>query len=97
MLAKLYEYLASKYEASRAFVLNPCDYGAHRSLHLLRGMLAHVATDCRCCSGARSLLLAALAAVYPWFALAVIAALMAYGLVQEIRDPQYNYGPESEE
>lgn len=92
MLAKLYEDPRLK-----LWRFNPCDYGAHRSLHLLRAGLAALSTDCRCCAGARVAGLAALAAVFPWAAAGVIAAMMAYGVVKEIRDPQYNYGPESAE
>lgn len=92
MLAKLYEDPRLK-----LWRFNPCDYGAHRALHLLRAGFAHLSVDCRCCSGARVAAVAVAASFFPWATGAAIVALMAYGIVKEIRDPQYNYGPESEE
>ena len=70
------ERFVAAYERYKLYVANPCDFGAHPKLKALGQAIATVASDCKCCSGARALVLAGVAALWPPTLLFVIGYIL---------------------
>jgi hypothetical protein len=72
MLQKLIDL----YEDKKLYKANPCDAWASPLLRPLGRAVARLASDCRCCSGARLVTAAALAALFPTATILVICAAL---------------------
>ena len=70
--------LSTLYERAKLYRANPCDVDAHPILRPIQRGLAGLASACPCCSGARIIFVAALAAASPAAAFAAITLLAIY-------------------
>lgn len=72
--------LAGLYERLKLFKVNPCDFDAIVPLKPLGKAFESLTVACPCCTGARIVIAAALAAVWPLFTLGALAlwVLVAY-------------------
>ena len=71
-------FLSTLYERAKLYRANPCDVDAHPILRPIQRGLAGLASACPCCSGARILFVAALAAAFPAATLTAITLLAIY-------------------
>jgi hypothetical protein len=87
MLQKLIDF----YETKKLYVANPCDAWAAPVLRPFGRAVGRLAGDCSCCSGARLVAAAVLAAAYP------TATLLALGASVVLMTAQEAYNGEPDE
>jgi hypothetical protein len=79
-LARMLAWAAGVYEKLKLFKVNPCDFDAYAPLKPLGSALASLTVQCPCCTGARIVIAAVLAALWPLLTLGALAlwVMVAY-------------------